>query len=112
MQKDFKDIVEEEVLNEMPYISLGNQDYYDFELEKYKENFNDFLAKLKSIVMGIKQPATDSNHNTSIHLKTSEEVDKFLDTIKNDKMLMLYVWNHFIKSLRAYKLKGTRKQAD
>ncbi len=107
MQKEFEELVKEEILNEMPYINISPENYYDLELEKYKDNYKDFITKLKSIVMGIKQLPTDSKHGTSIELRTSEEVDKFLKQLKQDKMVMLYVWNEFIKWLETYKLKGT-----
>lgn len=109
MQKEFEQLVKEEILNEMPYINVSPENYYDLELEKYKDNFKDFVTKLKSIVMGIKQLPANSKHGTSIELRTSEEVDKFLEQLKDDKMVMLYVWNEFINWLQAYKLKGVSK---
>lgn len=109
MQKEFEELVKEEILNEMPYINVSPENYYDLELEKYKDNFKDFVTKLKSIVMGIKQLPTNSKHGTSIELRTSEEVNKFLEQLKDDKMVMLYVWNEFIKWLQNYKLKGVSK---
>jgi hypothetical protein len=104
MAKEFEEIVKEEILNEMPYINTTGEEYFDLELEKYKDDFSGFLTKIKSIVMGIQY--IEPTHNTKIELSTSDEVDKFINQLKENKMVMLYVWNEFIKWLKQYKLKG------
>ena len=104
MQKEFEEIVKEEILNEMPYINTVGDEYFDLEIEKYKDNFQGFLTKVKSIVMGIQN--VETTHNTTIELSTAQEVDNFIKQLKDNKMVMLYVWNEFINWLQKYKLKG------
>lgn len=85
----------EELLNEMPYIEIGNQ-IIDLEVEQYKKNPKEFILKLKNILQGNK--ITDK-YNSSIQLTTPEQKQEFLKKIKLSYIIKGIIPGELIDSL-------------
>ena len=94
MEKNFKKLVEEELLTEMPYVVL-NKGLFDLEAEQFMKDhdFVGFVKKIKGIVDG---KASKDKHNNELQIDSAEQKDEFVDHIKNDPTLPLAIWRLFI----------------
>lgn len=79
----------------MPYIEISNQ-IFDLEIEKYKNNPEKFVLKLKSILQGDKH--TDKYGNT-IQLSAPEQKEEFLKKIKLNLIIKGVVPGDLIDSI-------------
>jgi hypothetical protein len=85
----------EQLLTEMPYIEINNQ-IIDLEVEKYKNNPEEFVQLLKRIINGEK---VIGGHGSIMHLTTPEEKQDFLKKIKLNYIIRGVIPGDLIDSL-------------
>lgn len=88
MIKYINHIENKRILKEYPYIEISDNNYFDLELEKYKDNINDFLFHFKEIFSGKK---VKDKYGDTAELKTKKEKINFLNKIMDDEIILLYI---------------------
>lgn len=94
--KEFKTIVEEELLNEMPYALIGTNDKrFDLEIEKFiaVKDIESFLDRIKDLLKG--EELHDKYGNVA-SLTNEEDKKNFIENLKRDRSMPLYLWKLFV----------------
>ena len=94
MNKNFKDLIKEELLMEMPYVVLG-QGQFDLETEQFMKDhdFVGFVKKIKRIVDG---KVAKDKYNNELQIDSPKKKDEFINHIKKDPVLPMALWHMFI----------------
>ena len=96
MQTNFTRLVEQQLLNEMPYVLTGkNEKRFDLEFEKFfhKNDFEGFVQQIKDLIDGKK---LQDKYKNLAQLSTQEDVKNFIESLKRDKMMPIALWKLFI----------------
>ena len=82
----------------MPHIEYGNDEYFDLEIEKFK-NTSSFLKYLKTIIDG--KPVEDK-YGQVINLRTTKEKLNFIRELNNNSMFQKFVSNKLSNNEREF----------
>lgn len=94
--KSFKNLVEEQLLNEMPYALVGtNNKRFDLEIEKFvaMSDIESFLDRIRNLLKG--EELHDKYGNIA-KLESEEYRKNFIDNLKKDASMPLALWKLFI----------------
>ncbi len=94
--KSFENLVEEQLLNEMPYVLVDTNDKrFDLEIEKFvaTKDLEGFIKKIKSLLKG--EQLEDKYKNVA-HLATDEDKKHFIENLKRDQTMPLALWKLFV----------------
>jgi hypothetical protein len=94
--KNFKDLVEEELLNEMPYVLVDTNDKrFDLEIEKFinTKDLEGFVEKIKNLLKGHQD---EDKYKNIAQLSSSKDKQNFIENLKRDKIMPLALWKLFV----------------